>query len=68
MPSVCCARAEHSNDTLNLENAERGYILRALHDATWMIGGPCGAASKLGLNRSTLQSKMKKLGITRPSS
>jgi formate hydrogenlyase transcriptional activator len=31
-----------------------------------MIGGPRGAAAKLGLNRSTLQSKMKRLGITRP--
>jgi formate hydrogenlyase transcriptional activator len=52
---------------MNLEDAERAHILRALHDTNWIIGGPRGAASKLGLNRSTLRSKMIKLGISRPS-
>jgi formate hydrogenlyase transcriptional activator len=50
-----------------LEDAERAHILTALQDANWIIGGPRGAASKLGLNRSTLRSKMLKLGISRPS-
>src|SRR5262249_7205731 len=49
-----------ASENLNLENAEREHILRVLRDTNWMIGGPRGAASKLGLNRSTLQSKMKK--------
>ena len=61
------APAERSDQSLNLEEVEREHILRALRDANWMIGGVRGAASRLGLNRSTLQSRMKKLGITRPS-
>ena len=52
---------------LNLEDAERAHILRVLQDTNWIIGGSRGAASKLGLNRSTLRSKMIKLGISRPS-
>jgi formate hydrogenlyase transcriptional activator len=52
---------------MNLEEAERAHILRALREANWVISGPRGAALKLGLNRSTLRSKMRKLGITRPS-
>jgi DNA-binding NtrC family response regulator len=45
--------------------AEREHILRALRDAKGMIGGPTGAAAKLGLKRTTLNSKIKKLGIER---
>jgi formate hydrogenlyase transcriptional activator len=51
----------------SLEAAEREHILRALQAAKWIIGGPAGAAAKLGMKRTTLQSKMQKLGITRPS-
>jgi formate hydrogenlyase transcriptional activator len=40
-------------------------ILRALHTSGWMVGGPRGAAVRLGLKRTTLISKMKKLGISR---
>ena len=49
----------------NLENAEREHILRVLREAKGMIGGPKGAAERLGLKRTTLNSKMKKLRITR---
>ncbi|HWP59141.1 MAG TPA: sigma 54-interacting transcriptional regulator [Candidatus Acidoferrales bacterium] len=49
-----------------LEQAEREHILRALAETNWIIGGPAGAASRLGLKRTTLQSRMRKLGITRP--
>ncbi|HEX4604296.1 MAG TPA: hypothetical protein VH724_09900, partial [Candidatus Angelobacter sp.] len=38
-----------------------------LEAAGWLIGGPTGAAAKLGLKRTTLISKMKKLGISRPA-
>ncbi|MGQ0555107.1 MAG: sigma 54-interacting transcriptional regulator [Nitrospiraceae bacterium] len=48
-----------------LEEAEREQILRALHEARWVIGGPSGAAALLGIKRTTLQSKMQKLRITR---
>jgi len=37
-----------------------------LEETRWVIGGPKGAAARLGLKRTTLQSKMQKLGIVRP--
>jgi formate hydrogenlyase transcriptional activator len=48
-----------------LEDAERGHIVRALDETNWVIGGPNGAAARLGMKRTTLQSKMQKLGISR---
>ena len=45
--------------------AERQNILRALKEARGMVGGPRGAAARLGLKRTTLQSRMRKLGIGR---
>jgi formate hydrogenlyase transcriptional activator len=50
-----------------LKDSERALILRTLEAAGWLIGGPTGAAAKLGLKRTTLISKMKKLGISRPA-
>jgi formate hydrogenlyase transcriptional activator len=50
-----------------LEQAEREHISKVLRDTNWVIGGPSGAAAKLGMKRTTLQSKMQKLGISRPS-
>ena len=47
--------------------AEREAILRALRDSGGVIAGPSGAAARLGLNRTTLHSKMQRLGIQRPS-
>jgi formate hydrogenlyase transcriptional activator len=49
----------------NLEAAEREHILRVLRECRGMIGGANGAAERLGLKRTTLNSKMKKLGIKR---
>src|SRR5262249_5868705 len=48
-----------------LEESEREYILKVLSDTKWVISGPDGAAARLGLKRTTLQGKMKKLGIQR---
>ncbi|HEU4387148.1 MAG TPA: sigma 54-interacting transcriptional regulator [Blastocatellia bacterium] len=48
-----------------LEDAERQHILRALEETGWVIGGPGGAATRLGMKRTTLQARMQKLGITR---
>jgi formate hydrogenlyase transcriptional activator len=59
--------AEGGRQDMRLEDAERTHILHILHETNWIIGGPRGAASKLGLNRSTLRSKMIRLGINRPS-
>jgi formate hydrogenlyase transcriptional activator len=50
-----------------LEQAERDHIRRALQEAGWLVGGPSGAAAKLGMKRTTLQSKIAKLGIERPA-
>ena len=49
-----------------LEAAERDLILRALRDANWKVGGPKGAAARLGISRTTLHSKMRRFGISRP--
>jgi len=49
-----------------LRDSERAVILHALEATAWVIGGPNGAASKLGLKRTTLICKMQKLGICRP--
>jgi formate hydrogenlyase transcriptional activator len=48
-----------------LEEAEREHILATLKETKWIIFGPRGAASRLGMNRSTLQFRMRKLGIVR---
>jgi transcriptional regulator with GAF, ATPase, and Fis domain len=50
-----------------LRDSERTLILRTLEAVSWVIGGPKGAATKLGLKRTTLIHKMQKLGISRPS-
>lgn len=49
-----------------LEAVEREHILRVLRDSNWVIGGPAGAAARLGLNRTTLNNRLRKLGISRP--
>jgi formate hydrogenlyase transcriptional activator len=56
----------HMNGGITLENVERDHILKVLDDAKWVIGGPTGAAARLGLNRTTLNHRMRKLGIMRP--
>ena len=48
-----------------LEEAEREHIMRALRESRGVVGGPAGAAARLGLKRTTLQSRMQKLGIAR---
>jgi transcriptional regulator with GAF, ATPase, and Fis domain len=52
-------------EPMTLRDSERALILRALQKSGWRIAGQKGAAAKLGLNRSTLQFRMKKLGIER---
>ena len=50
-----------------LVEAERKHIVRVLRESDWVLGGPAGAAARLGMKRSTLHWKMKKLGIARPA-
>jgi chemotaxis protein methyltransferase CheR len=49
-----------------LEEVERDYIVRVLEQANWKVSGPNGAAEILGLNRSTLRARIRKLGIRQP--
>ena len=56
------------NGSTALEAVEREHILRVLQDTNWVIAGPSGAAARLGLKRTTLNNRMRKLGITRPGS
>ena len=49
-----------------IEEAERNHILKALEESHWIVGGTLGAATRLGVARTTLISKMRKLGISRP--
>jgi formate hydrogenlyase transcriptional activator len=54
-------------DPETLEDADRRHIMSALERSHWVIAGPSGAAVRLGLKRSTLQFRMRKLGIVRPA-
>jgi formate hydrogenlyase transcriptional activator len=64
-----CGRLDvsHQNtpETATLKDAEREHIIQALAETNWVIGGPKGAAARLGLVRTTLISKMQRLGISR---
>jgi transcriptional regulator with GAF, ATPase, and Fis domain len=51
---------------MTLEDAERALILETLEQAGWIVGGPRGAAARLGLKRTTLLAKMRRFGISRP--
>jgi formate hydrogenlyase transcriptional activator len=51
--------------TTTLADAEREHIVAALNQTNWVIGGPSGAAARLGMKRTTLISRMQRLGIAR---
>ena len=59
------ASALNLSATGTLEEAQRSYILQTLQQTEGVVGGPNGAAARLGLQRTTLISKMKRLGINR---
>ncbi len=52
-------------ETTTFEDATREHIIQALAATNWVLGGPKGAGARLGLARTTLINKMKKLGISR---
>ncbi|MCW5889285.1 MAG: sigma 54-interacting transcriptional regulator [bacterium] len=58
-------RTTHEAAT-TLASAQRAHILRILEETNWMLGGPRGAAVRLGMKRTTLQSLLKRLGIGQP--
>jgi transcriptional regulator with GAF, ATPase, and Fis domain len=53
--------------TMTLEEMERQHILDVLEQTNWRVSGDKGAAKILGLNPTTLEARMKKLGISRPA-
>ena len=53
-------------DEKTLAAAERAFIVEALERCRWVVGGPRGAAARLGMRRTTLQARMRKLDICRP--
>ena len=57
---------DNAGGNSTLKDFEREHILQALHDSGWVIGDPAGAAARLGMNRSTLNARMRKLHIRRP--
>jgi formate hydrogenlyase transcriptional activator len=64
--SAAATLVPKADGAATLEAVERDHILRVLGESSWVIGGPKGAAARLGLNRTTLNHRMRKLGITRP--
>jgi formate hydrogenlyase transcriptional activator len=50
-----------------LQETERQQIIKALKQSNWIVAGPNGAAARLGINRSTLQVRIRKLGISSSS-
>ena len=68
LPSNHLETVTVTSNSAALKEVDRALIVQALEAACWMIGGPEGAAAKLGLKRTTLFYKMKKLGIVRPTS
>jgi len=64
IPSLHRPRTLQSSMTL--EDSDRALIVEMLEQVGWIVGGPRGAAAKLGLKRTTLLAKMRRLGISRP--
>jgi formate hydrogenlyase transcriptional activator len=67
LPAAATQLVINAAPATTLRDSERSLILHTLESVGWVIGGARGAASTLGLNRTTLINKMKKLGISRPS-
>ena len=65
-PAALFSAPAASASIATLEDTDRQHILRALRQTEWRIAGPKGAAAVLGMKRTTLQARMRKLGIRRP--
>jgi transcriptional regulator with GAF, ATPase, and Fis domain len=65
---ILTSNAQSSLSLMNWEDSDRALVMETLEQAGWIVGGPRGAAAKLGLKRTTLLAKMKRLGISRPIS
>jgi formate hydrogenlyase transcriptional activator len=65
-PAYAPQRVANAAGTTKLRDIERAVIAQTLEEVGWVVGGPKGAAAKLGLQRTTLIHKMKKLQIKKP--
>ncbi len=63
VPLQCLRNPASKPKSRTLADAERELILATLKETGWVVSGPNGAAARLGINRSTLQFRMRKLGI-----
>lgn len=64
---ILSAAVPAADRNTTLDEAVRSHIVRTLRDTNWVVGGPAGAAARLGTKRTTLQHRIKKLGIVRPA-
>jgi len=63
---ILSSNAQSLPSSMAWKDSDRALIVETLEQAGWIVGGPRGAAGKLGLKRTTLLAKMKRLGISRP--
>jgi formate hydrogenlyase transcriptional activator len=63
---ILSSSAQTSLSSMNWADSDRVLIVETLERAGWIVGGPRGAAARLGLKRTTLLAKMRRLGISRP--
>jgi formate hydrogenlyase transcriptional activator len=68
LASLKAPAENESSGAITLAEAERNHIRKILEQRRWVVGGPKGAAARLGIKRSTLYSRMRKLGISRSKS
>jgi PAS domain S-box-containing protein len=65
-PFACLSKSQKARGVKTLEEVEHDYIVRVLEQTHWKISGKNSAAQTLGLNRSTLRARMRKLDISKP--
>jgi formate hydrogenlyase transcriptional activator len=63
---ILSSNAQSSPSSMNWEDSDRALVVETLEQTGWIVGGSRGAAAKLGLKRTTLLAKMRRLGISRP--
>jgi formate hydrogenlyase transcriptional activator len=63
---ILSSNTQPSLSSMNREDSDRALVMETLEQSGWIVGGPRGAAAKLGLKRTTLLAKMRRLGISRP--
>jgi len=63
---ILSSNAQSSLSSMTWEDSDRALVVETLEQTGWIVGGPRGAAAKLGLKRTTLLAKMRRLGISRP--